>query len=101
LQPLGGRLMRPGGPPRPAERRRPVEDVSVRPVDPASPAAAELLAALDRLLAARYPPARLHLTPAADLPGAGAGLLGALRGGRRGGGWGGGGGTGGGAGAAS
>lgn len=52
----------------------------VREIDPASPDAAELLAALDEYQAALYPAASTHLLPAADL--ARGVFLGAFAGGR-------------------
>jgi hypothetical protein len=42
-------------------------EISVRVVDPTTPAAAELLAALDAYQSALYPPASVHLVPAAAL----------------------------------
>jgi putative acetyltransferase len=55
-----------------------VDGVTVRPVDPTSPEAAELIADLDGYLSALYPPACLHLLPAASLNGPGAFFLGAF-----------------------
>jgi len=57
-------------------------DIDVRRLDPAGPEAADLVAALDAYRAAPYPPASLHLLPAAELAGPGAMFLGAFAGGR-------------------
>ena len=53
-------------------------EVCVRPVDPTTPAVAELLAALDAYQTALYPPASAHLLPAAALAAPGATFLGAF-----------------------
>jgi putative acetyltransferase len=53
-------------------------EVCVRPVDPTAPAVAELLAALDAFQTALYPPASVHLLPAAALGAPGATFLGAF-----------------------
>jgi putative acetyltransferase len=44
-----------------------MDEICVRPVDPTTPAVAELLAALDAYQTALYPPASVHLLPAAAL----------------------------------
>jgi putative acetyltransferase len=50
----------------------------VRPVDPMTPTVAELLAALDAYQTTLYPPASVHLVPAAALAAPGATFLGAF-----------------------
>lgn len=59
-----------------------MSEVCVREADPNSPAAAELLAALDEYQAGLYPAASTHLLPAAELARPGAVFLGAFAGGR-------------------
>ncbi len=53
-------------------------EICVRPVDPTAPTAAELLAALDAYQASLYPPASVHLLPAAALASPDAAFLGAF-----------------------
>ncbi len=53
-------------------------EVSFKPVDPTTPAVAELLAALDAYQSALYPPASVHLLPAAALAGPDATFFGAF-----------------------
>ena len=57
-----------------------MNEVRVRVVDPNSPDAAELLAALDEYQSGLYPPASTHLLPAAELARPGAVFLGAFAG---------------------
>jgi putative acetyltransferase len=59
-----------------------MDELRVSEVDPNSPDAAELLAALDAYQSALYPPASAHLLPAAELAGPGAAFLGAFLAGR-------------------
>lgn len=59
-----------------------MSEFCVRAVDPNSPDATELLAALDEYQAGLYPPASTHLLPAAELARPGAVFLGAFVGGR-------------------
>src|SRR5690348_14942303 len=59
-----------------------MSEVCVREVDPNSPGAADLLAALDEYQAGLYPPASTHLLPAAELARPGAVFLGAFADGR-------------------
>jgi putative acetyltransferase len=51
------------------ESNNSVSEDCIRPVDPTTPAVAELLAATDAHQAALYPPRSLHLVPAAALAG--------------------------------
>jgi putative acetyltransferase len=59
-----------------------VVEICVRPVDPTTPAVTELLAALDAYQSALYPPASVHLLPAAALDASDAAFLGAFAGGQ-------------------
>jgi GNAT superfamily N-acetyltransferase len=59
-----------------------VDGLCIQAIDPTSAAAADLLAALDAHLSALYPPASLHLAPAASFRHPGAAFLGACMDGR-------------------
>jgi putative acetyltransferase len=66
----------------PGEYFQPTEEVRVAPVDPTSPAAAELIAALDAYQLALYPAESVHLIPADCLRSDGVTFLGAFLGDR-------------------
>jgi len=59
-----------------------VVEICVKPVDPTTPPVTELLAALDAYQSALYPPASVHLLPAADLAASDAAFLGVFAGGQ-------------------